>query len=209
MIRGISGPLGYKLRYLYYKRRLGACGKNVRIDRNVTFTNPEMMFLGNDIWIDNGVILLAGKVSMGRQVALKANKEYEFGRGELHIDDQVHIGPQVIIQAHGGCHIGSKLTIGAGSKIYTLSHHHRNLMDKSDTTRYNFGSMVPEEEQFLIESPVVVRKRAAVGINCVLLPGTYIPEGTWIGVGLIVKSNNLTLGRIYRSSDELKSDGDK
>ncbi|HRP34174.1 MAG TPA: hypothetical protein PKV73_19890 [Agriterribacter sp.] len=205
MIRNISGGAGRRLRYWYYRKKLGGCGKQVFIDVNVTFLNPGNIFIGDKVWIDNGAILMAGKPGSGRKSDIRTNPQYEYGRGELHIGSEVHIGPQVIIQAHGGCQIGDKLTVGAGSKLYTLSHHYRNTADNSDNKRYFFGSMVPTDEQFLIEGPIVVKDKSAIGLNCVIMPGSTIPEGTWIAIGLIVNRNRLIAGAIYRNLDDLES----
>lgn len=201
MIRNIGGGSGRRIRYWYYHKKLGSCGKGVYIDVNVTLLNPRSIFLGDKVWIDNGAILMAGKSADGRKTDIRTNEQYQYGRGELHIGNEVHIGAQVIIQAHGGCEIGDKLTIGAGSKLYTLSHHYRNTIEKTDTKRYHFGSMVPNDEQFLIESPVVVKSKSAVGLNCLILPGSTIPEGTWLGVGLIIKRNHLMANTVYTSMD--------
>lgn len=205
MIRNISGGAGRRLRYWYYRKKLGGCGNQVFIDVNVTFLNPGSIFIGDKVWIDNGAILMAGKPGSGRKSDIRTNQHYEYGRGELHIGSEVHIGPQVIIQAHGGCQIGDKLTVGAGSKLYTLSHHYRNTADNSDSKRYFFGSMVPADEQFLIEGPIVVKDKSAIGLNCVIMPGSTIPEGTWIAIGLIVNRNSLIAGAIYRNLDDLES----
>ncbi|MCO5242061.1 MAG: hypothetical protein M9904_18630 [Chitinophagaceae bacterium] len=203
MIRNIGGSAGRRIRYWYYHKKLGSCGKKVYIDINVTFLNPHSIFLGEKVWIDNGAILMAGKPANGRKTDIRVNEHYQFERGELHVGNEVHIGPQVIIQAHGGCEIGDKLTIGAGSKLYTLSHHYRNTIDKADTTKYYFGSMTPNEEQFLIEAPVVVKSKSAVGMNCTILPGSTIPEGAWLGVGLTIKRNSLKPDTVYTNMDEV------
>ncbi|MBW7892878.1 MAG: hypothetical protein H3C48_18010 [Chitinophagaceae bacterium] len=202
LIRNIDGSAGRKIRYWYYHNKLGSCGKKVYIDINVSFSNLRHIFLGDNVWIDNGAILLAGEPGVSnRKTDIRTNENYRYRRGELHIGSEVHIGPQVIIQAHGGCQIGDKLTIGAGSKLYTLSHHYRNTADPTDTKRYHFGSMVPDKEQFLIEAPIVVQSKAGVGMNCVILPGSTIPEGTWLGVGLVVRGNHLTPGAIYTNAN--------
>lgn len=203
LIRNIGGSAGRKIRYWYYRKKLGSCGKKVYIDVNVTLLNPRKIFIGDKVWIDNGVILMAGQQSNDRKTAVKTNEHYQYKRGELHIGDEVHIGPQVIIQSHGGCEIGSKLTIGAGSKIYTLSHHYQNILDKTDSERYYFGSMVPSDQQFLIECAVVVKAGSAIGLNCVLLPGAVVPRFTWLGAGIIVKGLKLEEFSTYQIEQQL------
>lgn len=203
MIRNIGGGSGRRIRYWYYSRKLGSCGKNVYIDVNVTLLNPRSIFLGDKVWIDNGAILMAGKPENDRKTDIRTNVHYQYGRGELHIGNEVHIGPQVILQAHGGISIGNKLTIAGGSKIYSLSHHYRNTVDKLDGGNYFFGSMVPSDEQFLIESAVVVKNGAAVGLNCVLLPGAVVPGFTWLGAGIVLKNEKLEEFSIYQIEQNL------
>ena len=48
-IRNISGGLGIKIRYFYYKNRFKSCGVNVRIEENVLFYNPDNIVVGNDV----------------------------------------------------------------------------------------------------------------------------------------------------------------
>lgn len=204
-IRNIDGGVGRKLRYWYYKRRLGGCGKGVQIDTHVVIQNPSRIFIGDKVWIDHHVLLIAGPLNRERKLFSKENPHYKYEKGELHIGAEVHIAPFVILQAHGGIDIGSRLTIAAGSKVYSSSHHYRSLNDDSDTEKYCFGSMVSPDRQFLIEGPVTVGDEAAVGMNCIVLPGSHIPEGTWIGMGMIVKGEEFQPNTIYQLKQEMTS----
>jgi acetyltransferase-like isoleucine patch superfamily enzyme len=197
LLRNIPGGLGRRLRYSYYKRRLGSCGRRVVIGMNVMIHSPRHVFIGDEVWIDQGVLILAGKISGDRKSFIKKNKQYAFQPGELHIGNRVHIGPQVILQAHGGMAIGSALTVGAGSKLYSLSHHYKNLENPEDDTEFFFGSMVPERNQFLVQGAIVIEDGAAVGLNCILLPGAYVPKGTWLGVGMILRDQVLECDSVY------------
>lgn len=181
LIRNIGGGLGKKIRYEFYKRRLGRCGKNVIIEEGVYFQIPKDIELSDNIWIDKQSILIAGAFnSIGRNYYQKGEVIVPWGK--LLVSDGVHIAPQVVLQAHGGCSIGKNVTIAAGSKVYTLSHHYKNLNESNDTKRYSFSSMASKEDQFLIIGNVLIGDHAAIGLNSVVLPGTSVPEGTWIGV---------------------------
>lgn len=183
MIRSLDGKLGRWLRYSYYRRRLGSCGKDVVIEPGVFFQNPTSIFLGNHIWIDRYAVLVAGPFSPGaRRYAEKLNPNFKGKKGELLISDGCHIAPFTLIQAHAGLSIGKNVTIASGAKVYTLSHHYQNVTDPTDTKRYSFSSMAPVEDQFLIAAPVVIDDNAAVGLNAVVLPGTTISKGSWLGV---------------------------
>jgi acetyltransferase-like isoleucine patch superfamily enzyme len=183
LIRPIDGKLGRWIRYIYYRKRLGSCGKHVVIEPGVFFQNPAFIFLGNNLWIDRYAILVAGPFSPGgRKFAQKANPDYNGKAGELLISNGCHIAPFTLLQAHAGLYIGKNVTIASGAKVYTLSHHYKNVNDPTDTRRYSFSSMAPPEDQFLIAAPVVIEDDAAVGLNSVVLPGTTISKGSWLGV---------------------------
>lgn len=180
-LRPLGGPIGRKLRIWYYRKRLKACGENCVIEEGVYLTNPHLITLGNNVWIDKNTILIAGAFDKNsRQYKEKGNKSITWG--ELQIGNGCHIAPFSLIQAHGGVQICDNVTIAAGAKIYSLSHHYRNLNDPTDTKRYSFSSKAPLENQFMIVGNVHIGDNAAVGINAVILPGTNIPKGTWIGV---------------------------
>lgn len=190
LIRNIGGALGRKLRFWYYRTQFKSCGSHIVIDEGVFFVDPKSMVLGDNIWIDKNVILLAGAFkSKDRKFHQKGMIELDWG--SLIIGDNVHLAAQSLIQAHGGVKIGSNVTIASGSKIYSLSHHYKNLNDSSDSMRYSFSSMAPNEEQYLIVGNVSIGDKAAVGLNSVVLPGSKIPNGAWVSVSSIVKASDI------------------
>lgn len=196
LIRNIDGGLGRRIRYGYYKNRLGRCGKNVVIDLGVIISNPSLVFLDDDIWLDNYVIILTGKVNIPNMLH-KLNAAYTFSEGELHIGKGVHIAPFTVLQCHGGLSIQDFSGVASGAKIYTLSHHYRNLNDRSDASGYHFTPMAEPARQFLISSAVVIGKSCAIGLNSVVLPGTAIPDGTWIGVNTFISGIDIQDRSIY------------
>ena len=112
----------------------------------------------------------------------------------------MHIAPFSLVQAHGGVKIGENVTIASGSKIYSLSHHYKNLNNPDDPKRYSFSTMAKPEDQFLIIGNVIIEDHAAIGLNSVILPGTHIPNGTWIGVMSTVSSKEkLTPNSVFQS----------
>ncbi len=189
-IRNIGGALGLKLRFWYYKTQFKSCGSHIIIGEGVFFENPKTMILGSDIWIDKNSILLAGAFnSKDRKFHQKGSEDIKWG--ELIIGNNVHIAPFSLVQAHGGIKIGSNVTIASGSRIYSLSHHYKNLNDQTDLKRYSFSSMAPKGEQFLIVGNVSIGDKAAVGLNSVILPGSKIPNGAWIAVSSVVTGSEL------------------
>lgn len=196
LIRNISGGVGRKIRYYYYKNRLGYCGKNVNIDIGVIIDNPSHIYLHENVWIDNYAILIGGynKNSFINITYIK-NVNFEFNYGDIIIMENTHIGPNVIIQGHGGVYVGKNLTIAAGSKIYSLTNYYKNL-NTGSTKDIFFSPLTLPQNQYYILSPVYIGDGSAVAIGCNILPGTSIPTGTWVGAGLTI-SGQLEKDSIY------------
>ncbi len=198
LIRYIGGSVGRKVRFLYYRNQFKSCGKNIAIDEGVFFENLKYMSFGDNIWVDKNAILIAGPFNTeDRKFFEKGIKEIEWG--DLIISTGVHVAPFSLVQAHGGVKIGKNVTIASGSKIYSLSHHYKNLNSPEDKKRYSFSTMANKEDQFLIVGNVIVGDNAAIGLNSVVLPGSRIPEGTWIGVQSVVNNKVLQSNSVYSS----------
>ena len=71
--------------------------------------------------------------------------------------------------------------------MISLSHHHHNLDDPSDTFLYRFGTRAPEDEQALISAPVVIGDNAGLATNAVMVPGSSIGDGSWVGALSLVR----------------------
>lgn len=199
-IRNLPTTFGRKIRGYYYNKRLASCGKNLIIDKGVFIYNPKKIFLGDNIWLDDHCILIGGSsYSMVKHI-LKPNENYVYNTGEIHLNGNNHIAPFAIVQGHGGVNIGMDVTIGAGSKVYSMSHHYKNIEDNNDGKNYFFSSMSKLEDQYLIISPVSIGNGCAIGLNSVVLPGTNIPDGTWIGVNSTV-AGNLEANAVYVSKN--------
>jgi galactoside O-acetyltransferase len=184
----LPGSLGRHLRYQYWRRRVKHMGKNVKIDVGVQFVGPQYMTIMDNAWIDKYVILLAGPPQRKRHGIRKENSFFALHEGDLHIGENVHIAPYCVIQAHGGVWLGNNLGIASGCRIYSLSHHYRDLGNQENQTNYFFTPLVDLNSQFLISGAVVMSDATALGLNSVVLPGVTIHEGSWVAsMSLVVK----------------------
>jgi len=198
-LRDIDGSLGRKFRYWFYRKRLGACGSNVIIDPGVVFQNPKCIFIDNNVWVDRHALLIAGPFnSKDRKFDHKPGR-VNIVPGNICIGNGCHIAPFTVLQGHGGLILEENITIAAGAKVYTLSHHYRNVSDPGDTKRYVFSTMAPAEDQFLIVGPVVIERNSAVGLNAVVLPATTLREGTWIGANVVIGNCETTPHSVHKT----------
>ena len=187
IITYMPGKTGQMLRYNYYRRRLKHLGKDVLFEPGVFIGNPEYVSIDDNTWIDRYVIMIAGKPFEGeRRICRKPNPKYKGNIGDLTIGKNNHIAPYVFISGLGGVSIGNNITLASGTKLYSFSHHYRDLTNPDDNTIFKFSSRAPHNEQALIQSPVVLEDNCAVGLNSVILPGITVGENSWIGVNSTV-----------------------
>ena len=187
----IPGGLGRRLRYVYFKRRLKHLGQGAVIDAGVRILNPQFVSIGDNTWIDNYVVILAGPpAEPGGPMKRKPNPRFTHSEGDVVIGCNCHVAMFVVLQGHGGLSIGDNSGVASGCLLYSLSHHYNNPHDPNDRTLFKFSPMAAGTEQSLIVSPVVMERDTALGLNSVILPGGVIGEGSWVGV------NSLVLGEI-------------
>lgn len=188
LITYFPGPVGRRARYFFWKTRMAHVGPGVTFGVGIQVANPSYITIGENSWIDNYVTMLAGPPSAAPHIYRKPNPFFLAEEGELRIGRDCHIAPYVLLQAHGGLSVGVESGIASGCKLYSLSHHYRDLSGTGNPRKlYKYSPMVPVDDQALICSAVVMQDRTALGVNSVLLPGAAIREGAWVGVLSLVR----------------------
>ena len=186
-IRNISGPIGIRMRRMYYKNRLGTCGAGLSISEGVFFDNPKSIHIGHHVWVDRGCKLIGGKIKSSNTLHKAPNTNVT--EGEIHIGDQSHIGINTIIQGHGGVTIGKNFTTSPDTKIYSVS----NDVTKTTLGTYTLNS---SERHYLI-SPIEIGDNVWFGANS-LMVGGRIDHDTFIHPFSVVnghfESNSILAG---------------
>jgi len=185
----VPGPVGHFLRFRYWRRRLQHLGNGTRIDVGVYIQQPSHVRIGSGCWIDRHVQILAGPPAGDRATFREENPDFAFAAGDVVIGDRTHIGPFVVLSGIGGIHIGCNSTVAAGAKVYSFTHHYRNLADPEDQGQYSFTSLARADQQALISGPVVMKDHAAIGLNAVVLPGVTIGRGSWVAAGTVLSTD--------------------
>jgi acetyltransferase-like isoleucine patch superfamily enzyme len=177
---GFDNKLGHVLRAAYWKCRVRKLGKDVIIDIGAKVVGWQGVSIGDNSWIDRNVILETGKIDQSKFLVYVKKTTPLVKEGELLVGKGCHIAKNVVIQAHGGVFIGDFSGIASGSKIYSLSHHYKN-MKNDDGIIYKFTPLAPSIDQSIIQGSVVFDGNNALGLNSVVLPGVTIGKNTWIG----------------------------
>jgi galactoside O-acetyltransferase len=160
VIRHWPGPVGMKLRQLYYRFRFGAMGSNVLIGAGVETTMPKRIRVADYVFIDHHVTLdaLLGEIVIGRRI---------------------HVAPYAILAGAGGIYLDDYSAVGAFARVY--SHSEAPVEGKRMS-----GPMIPERMKGMITAPVRLGKDAVVGTGAVLLPGVTLGEGAIVGANSLV-----------------------
>ncbi len=183
----LPGPTGRKLRYLYWRGKFKKCGKNVIIDEGVIIQNPEWISIGDNVWIDKYCVLIAGPVDLENiNVKIKKNENFKYSYGELIIEDNIHIAPFCIIQAHGGVHIRKNSGFSSGVKVYSLS----NLpTDPKNLSNIVYFTPMDKSKSYYIIGPIVIEENTGIALNSIILPGITIYKNSFIAPNSLVLSD--------------------
>jgi len=132
-------------------------GKDLFIADTAIIKQPQLLEVGNHVAIDVGVYLSTESI----------------------IGDYVHIAPYTVVI--GGSK--SKLVMGkfsgiaAGSKI---------VCGSDDFTKGMMNPQVPLKYKKTKFTTITIKDFACVGVNCVIMPGVTLGEGSVIGAGSVV-----------------------
>lgn len=112
---------------------------------------------------------------LGKGVVIQDNVSFKFP-SDIFLDDNVKIAQQCIFVGASGLKIGKNVLIGAGCKIITSSHIHKDINK-------------PISEQGLEYSSVNIGDDVWFGFNVVVLKGCSIGKGVIIGANSVVTHN--------------------
>jgi len=180
MLRDLSGPLGIRLRRIYYRRRLKRCGKGLVIEPGVHLVQPDYISLGQNVWIDRNAVLIAGAPDTNAYIEQRKNEDITIAPGEIIIGSDSHIGIGAIIQGHGGVEIGDCFTASPSAKIYSFSNDYR--LCRNGTIR------VRQAKQYYLQTPVHIGRNVWIGMNAIIV-GHSIGADCFIKPGATVAAD--------------------
>ena len=146
-------------------------GKNVTIYSRARLIYPENIRLGDNIIIDDFVLIIAKKCVM--------------------LGNYIHIASFTSITGGGDFVMDSYSTLSSGVRIFTGTEDLAGMV----------GAAIPEPYRKARRSYVVIGKHVMVGANSVILPSVTIPDGVVIGaMSLVLEDTKLKPWSIYAGS---------
>lgn len=131
-----------------------AVGENVQIACNCTIVGLGNISLGNDVRIDDYVVISAGC-------------------GHVDFGDYIHVGAGSYLGAGGGITLGDFANLSQGVRLYSKSDDYSGMHLTNPT--------VPEEYLDLEVAPVRIGRHVIVGSGSVVLPGCTLADGASVG----------------------------
>jgi dTDP-4-amino-4,6-dideoxy-D-glucose acyltransferase len=144
-------------------QQVSSHGSDIFISKNVEIKYPELIELGSHIAIDSG---------------FKCTVKMKLG-------DYIHIAPDVVVIGgrQGYLELGDFAGIAAGSKIVCGS---ENYVEGG-----LIGPTIPAKFRNLIIKPVIFGRFVVVGVNCCVMPGIILGEGSVVGANSVVTKNTV------------------
>ncbi len=177
----IPGALGLFLRSKLYPLLLGSCGRNVTFGQNVVLRHPHKIRIGNDVVVDDHVlldakgvdnkgILLEDGVFLGRNTILSSKN------GFIHLEERANLGFNCEIFAADEVRVGKDVMLAA--YVYLVGGDH--MHDRTD---------IPVSQQGRVGLPIRVGDGSWIGAQTVVAGGVEIGEQAIIGAGAVVLEN--------------------
>jgi acetyltransferase-like isoleucine patch superfamily enzyme len=126
-----------------------------------------------------------GRVIIGKRVVINAREApielHAYHHGEIHIGDDVEIGPGTSLEALGRITVGDRVVIEPFCKMLD-SHHH--ALQPNPGARHQ---MSPRGDHARPSpEPIVVENDAVLGAKVILLPGASVVAGTKVPAGTVL-----------------------
>lgn len=182
-IINMPGSFGFKMRYLYYRKKFKKCGENVAIDIGVSFEGIELISVGNNVYIDKYCIITTGK-NLNGKIQRKPNSNFKFEEGEIIIENNIHICQFCILMGYGGINICSNSVLSSGVKIYSLTNTAYDYQDKEKVI-----SIMPYSQAPFLLSPVFLDYNNWLGLNTIIMPSVSIGKNSFCASNSIIMND--------------------
>lgn len=197
----IPGALGVVLRGKLYPLILGEVGGGCVFGANITFRHPHKIKLGNNVIIDDNVLVDAkgvdnNGITMEDDVFIGRNSILSCKDGDIILEERANIGFNCYVFASNKVRIGKDVLVAGFTYIVGGGNYSLAKLDVPINQQYDFEGKggVNIEENVWIAAHVVILDGVNVGKGSVLAAGAIIskdvPEMSIVGgvPGKVIKN---------------------
>lgn len=181
MLSPIPGALGFFLRKQFYKFLFAELGRNSVLGAHLTLRCPANISLGNNVFIDDDVVLDAkgarSRIHLANSVLVGKSSILSCSSSAIEIEEDVSIGPYCFIRAGlGAINIGSHVTIGSHSVIISGNPDYKRLD-------------IPMKNQIGSGKGITIGNDVWIGVGARVIDGVKVGNGCVLGAGAVVIRN--------------------
>jgi acetyltransferase-like isoleucine patch superfamily enzyme len=177
----MRGAIGLFLRQRLYRGLFRECGRGVVIGHNVTIRNPCRICIGDNVVIDDNVVLDAkgdaeDTLSIASNSIIGRNSILVCKGGKIVIEPEVNISVNCTIISESEVTIGEKSLVGGHCYIIAGGNHGTQL----DGTPF-------VDQPRLQKGGVTILHNCWLGANSTILDGTTIGPDAIVGAAALVR----------------------
>jgi acetyltransferase-like isoleucine patch superfamily enzyme len=181
LCQAVPGALGLALRKTFYRRLLGACGRNVVFGQNVVLRHPHKIRIGNDVVIDDNCLLDAkgetnAGITIGNGVFLGRNTILSCKNGDIELGDLANLGFNCEIFS------GSRVSVGRNALFAAYCYLIGGDHDRT-------GTSVSVSQQRRTSKGVQVGAGVWMGAGAKVMDGVTIGDDAIVGAGAVVRAD--------------------
>jgi acetyltransferase-like isoleucine patch superfamily enzyme len=174
----LPGALGLILRSKLYPALLGRVGRNVTFGMNVVLRHPGKIFIGNDVVIDDNVVLDAKGLNnnglfIGNGVFVGRNTILSCKNGDIRLEDHANVGFNCEIYSASAVTVGKNVLMAA--YVYLVGGTH---------TFHRVDLPILFQER--VSRGIQIGDNAWLGAHAVVFDGASIGKECIVGAGSIV-----------------------
>lgn len=179
LLGGLPGALGLMLRKWFYKSLFSKIGNGVVLGRNVVLRHPIKIHLGNNVIIDDNVVLDAKGsnnkgIFIGDNVMIGRNTVLSCKNGDLYIGRNTNIALNCFIQSSKEVRIGDNVLFAAYCYVIGGGDH------KTDRTD------IPIIAQGQVVKGITIENNCWIGAGVKIQDGVVIGRDSILGSGAVV-----------------------
>ena len=175
LLDNLPGAAGILLRSKLYPRFLGRAGRNVTFGRGVVIRHPHKIFIGDNVIIDDGVLLDAkGQdnrgIEIGSGVFVGRNTLLNCKNGDIILEDRVNLSSNVHIFSASEVRVGEAELVASYVYLVGGTHHFADplapVLDQGRESRgIAIGSGGWIGAHVTVFDGVTIGKHAVIGAN--------------------------------------------
>ena len=132
-------------------------------------------------------------ISIGDNSIVGCNFIFESNHGSITIGKRSYIGGGTNLIARSDIIIGDDVTLAWGITLYTHNSHSLDWQERAndiaiinDNLRHGRDMLANKKWDVVKSAPIIVKDKAWIGMNSIILKGVTIGEGAVVGAGSVV-----------------------